>query len=307
MALSLDQLTALTHRYIVPKLFDNIFDSNPLLQRILKGGQYQSVSGGTYIDVPLNYAKQTSAGWFSGNDTLATADSDNLTAARFSWCNLYAAISLTEEDILKNGGDAGVIKLLASKSQIAEETIRDYLGTGLYSDGTDSKSIVGLRDIVAVDQTVGGISQTTSSWHQGQVDSTTTTLTISALNTQFEAAAIGSSKPSVIVGTRANYNRFYNLLQPAQRFFDSSTANAGFQSLMFNGVPFISDSHCPTAHIFGINEKELHLFYHPEMNFSVDPFQSPINSRVRTGRICWMGALGSSNNRKHFKLSGITA
>lgn len=60
MAVSVDQLTAITQRYIMPKMFDNIFDSNPLLKRIMASGQYMSVSGGTSIDLPLNYA-QTSA------------------------------------------------------------------------------------------------------------------------------------------------------------------------------------------------------------------------------------------------------
>lgn len=305
MAVSVDQLTALTHRYIQPKLHDNIFDTNPLLNKLLKSGQYKAISGGTTIDIPLNYAQGT-GGWFAGADSLLTNDVENISVARYNWASVYAPISISEEDILKNGGDAGVIKLLASKSQIAEQTIRDYVGTGLYSDGTNTKSIVGLRDIAATDQTVGGLSQSTNSWWAAQVDSTTTTLTISAINTQYEAASI-NSKPDLLVGSRAVYNSFYNILQPQQRFYDDSTAKAGFQNLMFNGAVFMSDSHCPAYHLFGLTLSDLHLFYHPEMNFSTDPFQSPINQRVRTSRVVWMGCLASSNNRKHFKLSGITA
>jgi len=305
MAVSVDQLTALTHRYIQPKLHDNIFDTNPLLNKILKSGQYKSLSGGTTIDLPLNYA-QGAGGWFSGADSLLTNDVENISVARYNWASVYSPIAISEEDILKNGGDAGVIKLLAAKSQIAEKTIKDLVGTGLYSDGTTSKSIVGLRDIAAVDQTVGGIAQATNSWWQAQVDSTTTTLTISAVNTLYELAAI-DSKPNLIVSTRAIYNSFYNVLQPQQRFYDDSTAKAGFQNLMLNGAIWMSDSHCPAYHCFGLTLEDIYLYYHPEMNFATDPFQSPINQRVRTSRVIWMGALASSNNRKHFKLSGITA
>ena len=57
----------------------------------------------------------------------------------------------------------------------------DKLGTGLYSNATDAKSIVGLRQIVGSSNTVGGISQTSYSWWQAQVDSSTTTLTIAAM------------------------------------------------------------------------------------------------------------------------------
>jgi len=307
MAVSIDQLTAITHKKIMPKLFDNIFDSNPLLKRFLKGGQYVSVDGGRTIDVPLNYASTTASGWYQGAETLDTTDNENITAASYNWKSLYAGISITDEDELRNSGAPAVLKLLASKAMIAEKTIKDTLGTGLYSDGTDSKSIVGLRDIVATDQTVGGISQATNSWWQGQVDSTTTTLTLSALQTQYENASVDSEKPSVGVATRANYNRYYNLLQPQQRFTDDNTARGGFMNLMFNGIPFISDSHCPANHVFFLNEKHLMLWYHSKRNFTAEPFQKPINQQVKVSRILWMGSFGSSNNRYHAALTALTA
>lgn len=306
MALTLDQLTAITHKKIMPRMYDAIFDSNPLLKRLLASGQYQSQDGGTTLDIPLNYAQGTS-GWYSGAETLDTSDVENITGASYTWKNLFAGMTITEEDELKNSGSAGVLKLLASKASIAEKTIKDQLGDGLYSDGTDSKSIQGLRDIVAADQTVGGIDQSSYSWWQAQVDSTTTTLTLSALNAVYEDCVIDSEKPTVAVATRANYNRYYNLLQPQQRFMDSDSAKGGFQSLMFNGIPFISDSKTPANHVFFINEKHLWLYYHPARNFAAEPWQKPINQQVKVSRILWMGALGSSNNRLHGKLSALTA
>lgn len=307
MALSLDTLNAVTTKYIAPKLFDNIFDSNPLLKRMLASGQYKAQNGGTQITVPLSYAQVTASGWYQGADTLDTSENELLTAAAYNWASLYAGITITEEDELKNGGDAGVLKILASKVQIAEKTIKDSLGTGIYSDGSDTKSIIGLRDIVAVDQTVGGISQTDNSFWRGQVDSSTTTLTIGAMNTIFESASVDSEKPSVAIATRTNYTRYYNLLQPQQRFTDSDTARGGFVNLLFNGIPFISDSHCPSSHVFFLNEKHLWLYYHPDRNFSTEPYQKPLNQQVKVSRILWMGTLASSNNRLHGKLSGITA
>lgn len=71
MALTIDQLTAISQKYYLRKLFDNIFDSNPYLQRIQRGGSYKSVSGGTQIHLPLNYAVTTAAGWYNGAKKLA--------------------------------------------------------------------------------------------------------------------------------------------------------------------------------------------------------------------------------------------
>lgn len=307
MALSVDQLNAITEKFFLKKLFDNIFDSNPTLKKLKSGGSYKSTSGGTQIYVPLNYAVATASGWYQGADTLSTTDNDNITAAAYDWASLYAGVSITEEDELKNAGDAAQLNLLKSKMQIAEKTLADTLGTGLFSDGSNSKSIVGLRDIVAVDQTVGGISQSTYSWWQGQVDSVTTTTTMSAMNSLYQDCVVDMEKPNYGVTTRALFNSYYSLLQPQQRFEDDDTARGGFQNLMFNGMPIVHDSHCPANHMFFLNLNHLHLFYHPQRNMKFEPFQKPINQQVKVSRILWMGALGSSNNRLHGKLSALTA
>jgi hypothetical protein len=109
------------------------------------------------------------------------------------------------------------------------------------------------------------------------------------------------------MATRANYNRYYALLQPQQRFQDSESAKGGFQSLMFNGIPVLADSHCPANHIFFLNENYLHLFVHKDSDFKFEPFQKPVNQAVKVAKIYWTGALGSSNNRMHGVLSAITA
>lgn len=291
----------------MPKMFDNIFDSNPYLQRIMKSGSYKSQDGGTTIDIPLNYATTTAAGWYQGAETLSTTDNENLSAASYAWRSFYANISITREDELKNSGDSAVLNLLKQKSMIAEKTAKDTIGTGLYSDGTDAKSIVGLRDIVAIDQTVGGISQSTNSWWQAQVDSTTTTLTMAAMQSVYEDCSIDNETPTVVLSTRANFNRYYGLLQPQQRFTDSDTAKGGFQNLMFNGTVVLVDSHCPANHMFFVNEKHAHLFYHPQQNFSFGGFEKALNQELKVGRVLWMGSMASSNNRLHGALTGITA
>lgn len=72
-------------------------------------------------------------------------------------------------------------------------------------------------------------------------------------------------------------------------------------------IPFLADSKVPASHIFLINENYLHLFAHKDENMKMMPFQMPINQNVRTAKIFFMGALGSSNNRLHGKLSAVAA
>lgn len=305
MALTYDQISAITLKKFIPKLTDNIFNSNVLLQRGKKKF-YEKIDGGTSIMVPLNYAMTTASGWYTGADTLSTTDNDVITSAEYQWKQIYANITILRMDELKNSGDSQILSLVKNKVKIAEKTIMDTMGTGLYSDGSDSESIVGLRDIVAANQTVGGIDQSTYSWWQGQVDSTTTTFTLGAFQTVFNLCTIGSDKPTVAPCTRTIFDSVYKTLQPQQRFSDSDTAKGGFENLMLNGIPVVADSKCD-AGIYLLNENYLHLWAHKDEDMRFEPFAKPLNQNLKSAKIFWAGAFGSSNNRLHGRLSTVTS
>lgn len=305
MALSYDQISSITSKKFVPKLVDNIFDSNPLLKRLRE--KSMKIDGGERIIVPLNYAQHSSNGWFSGADTLNTADNDSITAGEYLWKQAYANITITRLDELKNSGDSAILNFVKNKVKISEKTLADTLGTGIYNDGSVSKAIVGLRAIVDSASTVGGISQSLHSWWQAQEDTSSTTMSMSALQTQFTAASIDNDTPSVIMSTRSNFDRYYNLLQPAQRFVDSETAKGGFSSLMFNGKPWIADSHCPSNHVFMLNEMYLSLMVHRDEDFRFEPFIKPKDQAVKVAKVFFAGALTSSNNRMHAKFDSLSA
>jgi hypothetical protein len=303
MALTYDQINAITEKKFIPKMVDNIFKSTPLMARLEK--KIKKLDGGTKVLQPLNYAQASSGGWYSGADTLNNADNEVITSAEFDWAQIYQSISITRRDELKNSGDAAKINFVKSKVQIAEKSIKDTVAAAIYNAGSDAKAILGLRTFVDTDATYGGISQVNYSWWQSNVDSTSTTLTIPTLQSSWGSASINGESPSVITATQANYDRFYGLLQPQQRFTDESTAKAGFTSLMFNGVPFIADSKCPTGHVFMLNESYLELYVHKDENFRFEAFASPLNQNVKVAHIFAMMVLASSNNRMHAGLTAI--
>jgi hypothetical protein len=306
MALSYDQVTAITEKFFLPKLADNIFNTNPLMARAKKKF-YKTIDGGERIVLPLGYATTTASGWYTGSDLLSTTDNPQITAAELTWKQLYGNISINRREELQNSGKAAIISLVKSKVQMCEKTLRDTIGTGLYSDGTTADEIVGLRAWVAIASTVGGISQSSYSWWQSNLDSTTTTLSLPAMQTLYNLASLENEQPSVIMCTRAVFNYYYALLQPQQRFMDSETAKGGFSSLMFNGTPIISDSHCPTGDMYFLNESALFLFAHKDEDFRMTEFLNPVNQNVRTAKIYWAGAFGSNNNRLHAAFTGLTA
>lgn len=306
MPLSYDQISAITQKKFIPKLADNVFDASPVLNR-LKKKSYEKIDGGERIVVPLGYSMITASDWYTGAETLDTTDNDVITAAEYQWKQIYANISVNRLDELKNSGDSQILNFVKQKTMIAEKTIIDKFGTGIYSAGTNPKSILGLRMFVSTSQTVGGISQSAYSWWQAQVDSSTTTTTIAAMQSRFNAASLNNESPTVVATTKALYNAFYGLLQPQQRFTDQETAKAGFTSLMFNGIPVLPDSYCPTSHMLFLNEKYLHMYVHKDEDMRFEPFQKPINQNVKVAKIYWAGAFASSNNRMHGGMTALTA
>lgn len=303
---SYTQISAITEKKFIPKLYDNIFDSNPLLQR-LKKKSYEKLDGGERIVVPLNYAIPGSGGWYSGADQLSTTDSDVISAAEYTWKQLHEPISITSADEKKNSGMAQIVNFVKSKVKIAEKSAADKLSTGLYNAGSTTNAIIGLRAIVGTSNTVGGISQSSYSFWQGKVDSGTTTLTIAAMQSRDIACTVNNDSPTIIATTRTLYSSYYALLQPQQRFQSEEVGKGGFSSLMFNGKPVVADSYCPANHMFFLNENYLHLFAHKDEDFRFEEFQKPIDQNVKVAHIYWMGAMGSSNNRLHGLLSAVTA
>ncbi len=305
MALSYDQLTAITEKKFLPKLVDNIFNSNALLMKLKAKEALQS--GGDKIVAPLGYAETSAAGWYQGSETISTSDNEVITAAEYDWKQLYANISITRRDELRNSGDAAIINFVKSKVMIAEKTIRNKLSTGLYNDGTDAKQIQGLKLALSASNTLGGIDQSAYSWWQANVDGSTSTLTIAAMQGMYGDCGEGTEYPDLIVSDQDNFDRYYALLQPSQRFAAEDMARGGFKSLQFNGIPCVVDAACAAGDMYFLNTDYITLSPHKDENFRLEPFIKPVNQNVKLAKIFWMGALCHTNSRRQGLLDAITA
>ncbi len=305
MALTYDQISAITEKNFIKKLVDNIFRSNVLLERMLKKGSVK-LSGGERIIQPVMYAQSSSDVWFSGAETLNTTDVEQFSAFEFLWKQAQVPISITRIDELKNSGPEAKINFVKEKVQAAEMTLKQSIGDAVYNDGTTANQIVGLRLAVDSTGTYGGIDRSSYSWAAAQEDGTTATLSIAALQSSWGSASIDADTPTISVATQTIYNKYYGLLQPQQRFMDSEMAKGGFTSLMFNGKPFVVDHKVPANHVFMLNENYLYLAIHKDENFRFRKFMDEGKQAVMTARIFFAGALVCSNPRMQAKMNAIT-
>lgn len=300
---SLDAISSITRKYFFPNVADNINTSNVALMKIEKA----NISGGTDLRQPVRYQRGVQEN-YAGTSVLNTSYVEKKFAFIFNWKQKNFPIVISGLDDIKNSGPEAVVNHIKTETSAAEEDALDSFATGLYSAGSSALEIDGARIFLSTTNTYGGIAQSTNSWAQAKMDTTTTALSLAALQTQFEAAKQDNDAPNLITFTETQFNNFWGLLQPQQRFSDGDTAKAGFKNLMFNGAICAEDSYCPTGYVVGWNLKRIKLASSTKRKFPGEfiDFEQPIDQDAMVAHIRWAGNLICEQPRKFFAFTALT-
>lgn len=194
----------------------------------------------------------------------------------------------------------------------------EILATGLWSTGGGNQ-IDGLSLAVDSSGTYAGIDPSVDTWWRAQEDATTGTLSLAALQSFFGTCSEGGRHPTLIASSQAQYNRYYSLNTAQQRFpiepagRDEQLAQAGFSNLLFNGVPWVVDSHIPVDGatgrdpIFFLNEDYIWLAVSPRADMYMEDFQIALNQDAMVAKLFWAGNLVVTNRARQGKMTNISA
>ena len=89
-----DEILSTTLKNYIPKLTDNIFTARPLFYALTNGQTIRRVSGGAKIVVPIIYGTNSTAGSYSGTDTISTTAQTGITAAEYDWKQYAATVTI---------------------------------------------------------------------------------------------------------------------------------------------------------------------------------------------------------------------
>lgn len=295
------------------KFADNVTDKNALLTAMKDVGGIKLKTGGESIQQQLAYAENSTFQYYSGYETLDVSASDTLTSANYDWKQAAVNITISGLERRQNSGEAQIIDLVTSRTQVAMMTMANNINVGLYSDGTGSsgKQIGGLQLIVADDPTtgtVGGIDASTQTfWRNVAYDATTdggaaasASNIIKYMNTVYNQLTRGTDKPNLIVADQNYYNFYQQALQSIQRVnvnegAVAKMASSGFAALDYLGVPVVLDNDIPTNHMYFLNTNYLEFCVHENANFTPGEMDKPINQDAMVMPILFMGNLTCSN------------
>ena len=207
-------------------------------------------------------------------------------------------------------GENKVIDHVRSEVEAAEEDLKDAFGTGFYSNGTTNpKFIIGTAGYLSTSNSYGGISQSTESWFQAQIDSTTTTLSLGKMQERYEASKFANEMVDLITTPASNFTNFWQLLQPQQRFADGDMAASGFKNLLFNGAAVLHDDYVPSGNMQFHNTKYLRLYSHKDRKFPGDyiDFRKFFDQDAEIASLQWAGAFVCSGARYQAAMTALTA
>ena len=307
-----DEATLSTERHFAPKVVDQWSRSTPLTMRLKQNAVM--VDGGESLELVSAFASGDGQ-WFAEWDPLNAAHKEQLGSGRVEWAFYTTPVVLSQAQLLKNSGSrTRRIDLAKQKNIIAARTAADDFDEALwYATGGLTNAIDTLVDAVSDNSeggAYGGITRSGSGdgllW-DAQVDGTTTTLSLSAMQTLYGSAQEGTERPNLIVCTRAVWNSYWNLLTPIQRLGSDEMGKAGFTSLLFNGVPVVEGSKVPTGDMFMLNMNYLDLAAHPQAFFSFERSTMPSNQWVHIGRYFLMGNIRLHAPRYQAKFTALTA
>jgi hypothetical protein len=312
-----DALLSTTLANYRDKLTDNVFTARPLTYWLSSRDRIRMESGGVKIVEQLMYGQNSTVGVYSGYDTISLTPQEGISAAEYDWKQYAASIVISGIEEAKNNGEHAIINLLESKIMQAEESMREGFNQMFFGDGTDTlgpagsnsgKTWNGLENLVS-DVAVGGINPATSGneFWESYVEDTAGALSLIDMSTGYNSVSVGNDHPDMVLTTQTLFEKYESLLQPQLRYTDATTADAGFQNLLFKSAPVMYDVHAPSGTMYFLNSKYIKLVGHSDKWFAQTDFVRPENQDARMALVLCYGNLIVSNRAKQGKLTARTA
>lgn len=317
-----DTVTSIARRYILPEIVDNVYNSNPVFFRMVRNNK-RTIQGGTQIEIPLMYARMAAGGPYQGFEILNVAPSDTVKNGAVDWKQHFVPVTVDGLTLIKTDSPQSIANIIRLLFMQARMEMAENLATGLYADGiSNPKDIDGLKAAIddgTVAATYAGLLRSANTWWRAQVDTGTTTLGYTALNSMFTSVGEGGRNPTLMVSRQDQWNRFWALGVAKQDFpaaapgqYDQILHNAGFSNQLFNGTPWVVDSHVfdgPNASnsaILFLCEDYIEWGVSPRADMYLEDFQTPVDQDAMTAKLLWAGNLIVTNCARQGRMSGLT-
>lgn len=283
------------------KLYFAAIKSHTLMAWAFANDRVEYESGGYNITNPLITGRNPNVGSYEYYQELPVTQTDEFTTVEYNWSRVAGTVIISDQEQDENNGETAIFKLLKSKMDVLEESIKEKFSDYLFGagSGTDPN---GLSNLIPDDPTTGslaGISRATETqWRTSAYDFSGTldeTNIEEALDDMLMDLKTKSDKPNIMLFGRNMY-RFYraavrdkltinlDATKSGERMMD-----LGFAGISHDNIPIVYDEDCDADHGYLINDKYLRLHILKQANMKVKKLDSPWNVDAIGRRIVWQG------------------
>ena len=280
------ELTYVTRRAFIPKLFVQLYNSTPLMAALIANSQ-QASGGVSSVTVPVQGAQFVNAQWsdYSGSFNQPAVQQGAFNA-EFDLKLMIAPVPfLGMEGAVQQ--DAAIIPLIEARMNDATNVMMDAMATALYTNSTNTQQFTGLPAAVSASGTYGNISRSAYSWWQSKSYSAGNVNPTRQNILQYISGTVknGAEVPTFGVcgfGTWTLLAQDYvgqeqYVITPGSGFDgDSNGPQAAFRALMVAGVPIYPDPYCPEGTVYFLNTNYLSLYIHEQGSFVFTGFESTL-------------------------------
>lgn len=310
------ELSAITYRKFKKRMLtDNVSLHTALYHRIAQKGKIRTTSGGTSIQIPLDFAENSTYQRYSGYDTLSVQASEVITAAEYEWKQAAVHVTASGRELRINTGPEAIADLVEARVTNAMRTIANNFSTDMYSDGTAANQIGGLQTLVddAGTDTIGGIAAATFTFWANKVQSAaallqggslTPSATAGVMEQFFQGAWLAVTRnmdrPDLIILDDTYFTFYENGLTGLKRYTQSDQGQGGFISLKYKSADVVyesEDAGIPDAHGYMLNTNYIGITSHPDANWTEVPEKASVNQDAVVMPIIWMGNMWTSNRK----------
>lgn len=320
MALTFNEIQAMTLKTYLPTLANQVLDSNAVIGR-LRERNNMVIDGGEALVQPVKYAKNDTFQSFSGTDILNISPGKQYSAYTFDWKSYNIAITYTDEEIAKNSGKSKVISLIDSKIKDAELDMMSGLNEDIIlGDGTGNggKDLTGMAAHVAADPTsgtIGGVDRATYEWARnnyftsvGAWGSTTNQYGRADLDRAFSETRRGKDMADLVILSQTQHRKLKAEFQAAELVNADFKAIRGYGNvdLEYNGMSIIPDETLTAGSAIVLNTRYMKFVINKNYNFKMIDAIRPTNQGSFISHIRLFCQLVGSAPSRQTRINSIT-
>ena len=165
--------------------------------------------------------------------------------------DMPSATSVTTKVAVNADSGAKIYRGNGNSTTIGENNNKDAEIEGLRSI-CNTDTFQGINPTLAMGRDGGtvNVDSIASYWKTAKRDTSTTTLTLSAMQDCFTAVEKKAGSVNLLVTTYELRDIYATLLESQRRYVNVMELESGFKGLEYNGQPLIPDKDCPDNHMF---------------------------------------------------------